>query len=193
VRRVCVYCGSSPGRNPAYREAGTALGQILAGRGLGLVYGGASVGVMGAVADAVLAAGGEAIGIIPRSLARKEVAHEGLTRQYIVESMHERKAMMAEVSDAFVALPGGWGTIEEIFEMLTWAQLGFHEKPCGMLNVSGYFDGLFAFLEHAVGERFVKPEFRELLILEEDPRRLLDRFEIYRAPRIHKWISAEET
>jgi len=193
VRRVCVYCGSSPGRNPAYREAGTALGQILAGRGLGLVYGGASVGIMGAVADAVLAGGGEAIGIIPRSLARKEVAHEGLTRQYIVESMHERKAMMAEVSDAFVALPGGWGTIEEIFEMLTWAQLGFHEKPCGMLNVSGYFDGLFAFLEHAVGERFVKPEFRELLILEEDPRRLLDRFEIYRAPRIHKWISAEET
>lgn len=193
MRRVCVYCGSSPGRNPAYREAGTALGQILAGRGLGLVYGGASVGIMGAVADAVLAGGGEAIGIIPRSLARKEVAHEGLTRQYVVESMHERKAMMAEASDAFVALPGGWGTIEEIFEMLTWAQLGFHEKPCGMLNVSGYFGGLFAFLEHAVEECFVKPEFRELLILEEDPQRLLDRFEAYRAPRIHKWISAEET
>lgn len=148
---------------------------------------------MGAVADAVLAAGGEAIGIIPRSLARKEVAHEGLTRQHVVASMHERKAMMAEVADAFVALPGGWGTIEEIFEMLTWAQLGFHEKPCGMLNVAGYFDGLFTFLEHAVEERFVKPEFRELLILEEDPQKLLDRFEAYRAPRIRKWISAEET
>ncbi len=192
MKRICVYCGSNPGRNPLYRQAAAALGKTLADRGIGLVYGGASIGVMGAVADAVLDADGEAIGIIPRSLAVKEVAHENLSEQFVVESMHERKALMAEMSDGFVALPGGWGTIEEIFEILTWAQLGFHEKPCGLLNVAGYFDGLFSFLEHAIDEHFVKPQYRELLILESDENRLLERFGRYRAPKIHKWISPDE-
>ena len=193
MKRVCVYCGSSPGRSPRYREAARLLGHEMVGRGLDLVYGGASVGVMGAVADAVLERGGEAIGVIPRSLATKEVAHGELTELIVVGSMHERKAQMAELSDAFVALPGGWGTCEEIFEMLTWAQLGFHAKPCGLLNVDGYYDPLFAFLEHAITERFVKEEFRPMMIMEEDAGSLLDRFAAYRAPRVKKWIEAEET
>ena len=193
MKRVCVYCGSSPGKDPAYREAGARLGRELAERGLGVVYGGASVGVMGAVADAVLAAGGEAIGVIPHALALKEVAHDGLSRLHVVESMHERKALMADLSDGFVALPGGWGTMEEIFEILTWAQLGIHRKPCGLLNAAGYFDGLFAFLEHAVEERFVRAEFQGLLILESDPVNLLDRFAAYEPPRVHKWITEAET
>ena len=193
MKRICVYCGSSPGRDPAYRAAATRLGEVFAERGIGLVYGGASVGVMGAVADAVLSGGGEAIGIIPHALAVKEVAHEALTEQHVVGSMHERKALMAEMSDGFVALPGGWGTIEEIFEVLTWAQLGFHEKPCGLLNVGGYYDDLFRFLEHAITEQFVKPDYRELLILEESAEQLLARFDGYQAPRIHKWVGPGET
>jgi len=192
MQKLCVYCGSSPGRDPVYRRAARELGQCMARRGIDLVYGGASVGVMGAIADAVLEAGREAIGIIPHFLAIKEVAHEGLTEQHVVGSMHERKAMMAEVSDGFIALPGGWGTMEEIFEILTWAQLGFHEKPCGLLNVNGYFDGLFAFLEHAVEEQFVKPVYRQMLILEERPERLLERFESYRAPHVRKWVDEQE-
>jgi uncharacterized protein (TIGR00730 family) len=184
MHRICVYCGSSPGRNPRYREAAAGLGRNLSDRGLGLVYGGAGVGVMGAIADAVLACGGEAIGIIPESLAVKEL---------VVGSMHERKALMAEMSDGFVALPGGWGTIEEIFEVLTWAQLGFHDKPCGLLNVGGYYDGLFGFLEHAIEEQFVKPAHRQMLIMESDASRLLDRFEAYRAPKVRKWITPSQT
>jgi len=142
MKTVCVYCGSSPGRLPEYQDAARRLGYELAGRGLGLVYGGASVGVMGAVADAMLERGGKAIGVIPYSLATKEVSHDGLDELIVVDSMHERKARMAELSDGFIALPGGWGTIEEIFEMLTWAQLGFHEKPCGLLNIASYYDHL---------------------------------------------------
>lgn len=193
MKRICVYCGSSPGRDAAYREAASALGRALADRGLGLVYGGASVGVMGAVADAVLAAGGEAIGVIPRALATKEVAHGSLTELHVVQSMHERKALMADLSDGFAALPGGWGTIEELFEMLTWAQLGFHEKPCGMLNVAGYYDDLARFLEHAMGEEFVREAYREMLIVEREPSALLDRFAAYRAPRVRKWLGPDET
>ncbi len=193
MKRICVYCGSSPGRNPAYAAAARRLGETLVERGIGLVYGGASVGIMGTLADTVLASGGEAIGIIPRALFIKEVAHPGLTEQHVVESMHERKAMMAEVSDGFVALPGGWGTIEEIFEILTWAQLGFHDKPCGLLNVAGYYDGLFTFLDHAIDEEFVRPVYREILTLEEDPVNLLDRFASYKAPNVRKWITESET
>ena len=193
MKRVCVYCGSSPGRSPSYREAARLLGREMVARGLDLVYGGGSVGVMGTIADAVLEHGGEATGVIPRSLATKELAHDGLTKLIVVGSMHERKAKMAERSDAFVALPGGWGTCEELFEMLTWAQLGFHAKPCGLLNVAGYYDPLFEFLERAITERFVKEEFRPMMIMEEDPARLLDRFAAYRAPRVKKWIEAEET
>lgn len=193
MKRICVYCGSSPGRDDAYREAARALGAELAGRGLGLVYGGASVGVMGAVADAVLAEGGEAIGIIPKALATKEVAHPSLSELHVVQSMHERKALMAELSDGFAALPGGWGTIEELFEILTWAQLGFHEKPCGVLNVAGYYDDLARFLEHAMAEQFVREAYRAMLMIEDDPAALLDRFAAYRAPRVRKWLGPDET
>lgn len=193
MQRVCVYCGSSPGRLPEYREAARSLGYELAARGLGLVYGGASVGVMGAVADAVLERGGEVIGVIPSALARKEVAHDGLADLIVVGSMHERKARMAELSDGFIALPGGWGTLEEIFEMLTWAQLGFHRKPCGILNVAAYYDGLVSFLERAIEERFVREEFRPLMLVEEEPSQLLNRFREFKAPRVRKWLGPEET
>lgn len=165
----------------------------MAESGLGLVYGGASVGVMGAVADAAIAGGAEVTGVIPRALATREIAHQGLSQLHVVESMHERKALMAELSDAFVALPGGWGTIEEIFEALTWGQLGLHRKPCGLLNVAGYYDHLEAFLEHAVDQGFVKPDYRPMIVVETDPRRLLDRFREYRPPDVKKWISADQT
>ncbi len=155
IKKICVYCGSSPGKNPAFSHAANRLARVMCERGIGLVYGGAAVGVMGVVANAVLAAGGEAIGVIPRSLAVKEVAHSNLTELHVVASMHERKAMMAELADGFVALPGGWGTLEEIFEILTWAQLGFHEKPCGLLNIDGYYDHLIRFLENAFEQQFV--------------------------------------
>ena len=193
MKRVCVYCGSSPGRRPDYRSAGRSLGNEIARRGLGLVYGGASVGVMGVVANAVLEHGGEVIGVIPESLATKELAHPGLSDLIVVASMHERKARMAELSDGFVALPGGWGTLEELFEVLTWAQLGMHEKPCGLLNVAGYFDHLFRFLDNAVEEQFVRDGHRAMLLMDDDPAALLDRFADYRAPRVRKWIKAEET
>ena len=193
MKTLCVYCGSNPGLLPEYCSAAQRLGHEMADRDIGLVYGGASVGVMGAVADAVLEAGGKAIGVIPHSLATKEVSHDGLDELLVVDSMHERKAKMAELSDGFIALPGGWGTIEEIFEMLTWAQLGFHAKPCGLLNVSGYYDQLFAFLDHAIEQRFVKEEYRPMIIMEESPGILLDRFNSYQAPEVKKWIGPEET
>ena len=174
MKRVCVYCGSNPGRRPEYIAAAGQLGRELSKRGLGLVYGGASIGVMGAIADAVLESGGEAIGVIPKSLALREVAHTGLSEMHVVKSMHERKALMAELSDGFIALPGGWGTLEEIFEVLTWAQLGFHHKPCGFLNVAGYYTGLHQFLEHCMNERFVRKAYRAMLILEDAPKPLLE-------------------
>ena len=193
MKRICVYCGSSPGLLPDYRESARQLGYEMAARGLGLVYGGASVGVMGAVADAVLERGGHAIGVIPQSLATKEVAHDRLDDLIVVDSMHTRKAKMAELSDGFIALPGGWGTLEEIFEMLTWAQLGFHEKPCGLLNVAAYYDHLFIFLEEAMRQQFVKEEYRPMIMMDETPASLLDRFSEYRAPRVRKWLGPEET
>ena len=193
MKRICVYCGSNPGKLTEYREAARVLGHALAARNLGLVYGGASIGVMGAVADAVLEKGGEAIGVIPFALATREVAHSGLNDLFVVDSMHERKAKMAELSDGFIALPGGWGTIEEIFEMLTWAQLGFHQKPCGLLNISGYYDHLFAFLEHAIDQRFVREEYRPMIMMEQTAGGLLDRYMRYQAPRVKKWIGPEET
>jgi uncharacterized protein (TIGR00730 family) len=193
MKRICVYCGSSPGLLPDYREAATALGNTLAERGIGLVYGGASIGVMGAVADGVLEKGGSVIGVIPFALATREVAHASLDELIVVESMHERKAKMAEYSDGFIALPGGWGTLEEIFEMLTWAQLGFHEKPCGLLNVGRYYDHLYGFLEHAIDQRFVREEYRPMMMMENTAEALLDRFEAYRAPKVRKWIGPEQT
>lgn len=188
LRNVCVYCGSSAGRDPAYVEAAGALGRALVARGLGLVYGGASVGVMGAVADAVLDLGGRAVGVIPEALVRKEIAHGGLTELVVTSSMHERKTRMADLSDAFVALPGGIGTLEEIFEAWTWGQLGLHAKPSGFLNVAGYWDGLVSFLDHAVRERFVREPHRAMLVVSEDPEELLDRFAAWRAPDVPKWI-----
>ena len=193
MKRICVYCGSNPGKLTEYREAARVLGHALAARNLGLVYGGASIGVMGAVADAVLEKGGEAIGVIPFALATREVAHSGLNDLFVVDSMHERKAKMAELSDGFIALPGGWGTIEEIFEMLTWAQLGFHQKPCGLLNISGYYDHLFAFLEHAIDQRFVREEYRPMIMMEQTANGLLDRYMKYQAPTVKKWIGPKET
>lgn len=193
MKRICVYCGSNPGSRPVFREAGRALGHELAGRGLGLVYGGASVGIMGAVADGVLEAGGSAIGVLPHFFSTKEIAHHGLDELIVVNSMHERKAKMSELSDGFIALPGGWGTIEEIFEVLTWAQLGHHPNPCGLLNVESYYDELARFLEKAIESQFVKEEYRPMLMIDESASRLLDRFEAYQAPKVRKWIGAEET
>jgi hypothetical protein len=188
VKRVCVFCGSSPGARPAYRAAAEQLGAALAARGLGLVYGGARVGLMGALADAALAAGGEVVGVLPSALERYEVAHEQLTQLERVSSMHERKARMAELADAFVALPGGVGTLEETFEILTWGQLGIHAKPCALLDVEGYFAPLLALLDSAVAERFVKPEHRALLLVDDDPERLLDRLARHRPPVLEKWL-----
>lgn len=193
MKRICVYCGSNPGANPAYVEAARELGREMAGRDLGLVYGGAKVGVMGAVAEGILQGGGSAIGVIPHFFVTKEVAHDGLDELIVVGSMHERKARMAELSDGFIALPGGWGTIEEIFEMLTWAQLGHHQKPCGLLNVETYYDELSAFFEKAIQEKFVKEEFRPMMMMDDSPARLIDRFDTYVAPRVKKWIGQEET
>jgi uncharacterized protein (TIGR00730 family) len=192
INKICVYCGSSPGNNPAYSLAAKSMAKELCDRNVGLVFGGGAVGIMGILADAMLTAGGKVVGVIPKALAKKEVAHYGLSELHVVASMHERKAMMAELADGFVALPGGWGTLEEIFEMLTWAQLGFHEKPCGLLNVEGYYDGLIGFLENAFRQKFVKDLYRPLLMHADDPSILLDRFSDYKAPRVRKWMEEDE-
>ncbi len=181
-RRVCVFCGSHDGDDPAYAQAAIATGKLLAGRGIGLVYGGAKVGLMGAIANAALVGGGQVIGVIPEKLQSKEIAHQGLTELFVVDSMHARKTMMAHLADAFIALPGGWGTLEETFEILTWAQLRFHSKPLGLLNVRGFFDGLLAFSDHAVEEGFLMPEHRRLLISAGDPDVLLRSLEAVRLP-----------
>jgi uncharacterized protein (TIGR00730 family) len=182
VERVCVYCGSSPGHDPAYRRAAREMGEALLDRNLGLVFGGGSVGLMGTVADTVLEGGGEVIGVIPESLEAKEVAHGGVTELEVVSSMHERKRRMVELSDGFAALPGGLGTLEEIFEVLTWAQLGIHEKPCGLLDVAGFYEGLVAHLDGATEAGFVSPAHRDLARVETDPDALLDAFEAYEPP-----------
>jgi uncharacterized protein (TIGR00730 family) len=167
LRRVCIFCGSAPGGKPVYRDVAVAAGRALAERGVGLVYGGGNVGLMGAAADAALAAGGEVIGVIPRRLADREVAHAGLTALHVVDTMHERKALMTQLSDAFLTLPGGFGTLDELFEAITWRQLGFHDKPCGVLDVDGYFAGLRAFIERAVADGFIRPHDAERVIYAE--------------------------
>jgi uncharacterized protein (TIGR00730 family) len=189
LRRVCVFCGSSSGADPAFASAAGRLGALLASRGIGLVYGGGSIGLMGVLADAALRAGGHVIGVIPSALALKEVAHDGLPDLRIVATMHERKALMAELADAFVALPGGLGTLDELFETLTWAQLGIHRRPCGLLDVAGYYQPLLAFLDRAVDARFLRREHRDLLLVDADPVRLLDRLGRYSPPaETDKWI-----
>ena len=188
MKRVCVFTGSSPGARPEYAAAAQQFGAEIAARGYELVYGGGRVGLMGVIADAVLAGGGRVIGVIPENLVAKEIGHSGLTELRIVKSMHERKALMADLSDAFVAMPGGIGTMEEFFEVLTWAQLGLHAKPCGLLQVAGYFDALLALLDRAVQERFVKAEHMTMLVASPSPTDLLDRLAAYRAPLVDKWI-----
>ena len=192
MKRICVFCGSSPGARPEYVEAARQLGRTLASKGIGLVYGGAKVGTMGQLASAALEAGGEVIGVIPERLVAKEVAFTELNDLQIVGTMHERKARMVELSDGFIALPGGLGTFEEFFEALTWAQLGLHHKPCGFLNVCGYYDKLIAFLDHTVEQKFVKAEYRAMVLIDKDPEELLKKFATYQPPKIDKaaWILA---
>jgi len=191
MRRVCVFCGSSAGARPAYAEAARAVGQLLVERGLGLVYGGGNVGLMGVVADAVLAAGGEVVGVIPHALMAREIGHPGVTTMHVVDSMHERKALMAEHADAFIALPGGVGTFEELFEAITWTQLGLHAKPCGILNVAGFYDDLLRFLDRAWAEGFIKPDTRAIVKASADPASLLDLLERAELPAAPRWITRE--
>ncbi len=193
MNSVCVFCGSSTGNDPAYAGAARLLGRTIAEAGITLVYGGGHVGLMGTLADAALGASGEVVGAMPRALVDREIAHAGLTRLHVVGSMHERKATMAELSDGFVALPGGNGTLEEFFEVLTWAQLGEHGKPCGLLNVSGYFDPLLAVFDNMVDRGFLEPEHRDLVLVEQDPGALLDRFGSYRPPKTIKWVDPRQT
>jgi len=188
VRRICVYAGSNPGRDPAYARAATELATLLAERGTGIVYGGGRVGLMGILADGALAAGGEVIGVIPRALVDREIGHGGLTELRVVGSMHERKALMAELADAFVALPGGAGTLEELIEVYTWSQLGLHRKPMGVLNVGGYYDGLAALLDHAVREGFLREAHRAALHLAATPAELLERFAGWEPATAGKWL-----
>ena len=190
--RLCVFCGSNAGQDPVYLATARALGEALAAIGIGLVYGGASVGLMGAVADAVLAKGGNVIGVMPQALVDKEIAHKGLSDLRVVGSMHERKALMAELADGFIALPGGLGTFEELFEVWTWAQLGYHRKPCALLNAGGFYDKLTDFLDDVVERGFVKPIHRAMLIVESDPAALIQAIRAYEPPKVDKWIKAGE-
>lgn len=193
MKRVCVFCGSSPGARVAYVETGQKLGRLLAERGLTLVYGGSHLGVMGAVADGALQAGGEVIGVLPQPLFRREVAHAGLTELIAVNTMHERKARMAELADAFVALPGGVGTLDEFCEIITWAQLGIHTKPCVLLNVERYFDSFLRLLDHAVEERFLRPEHRSLILEVSDLDSLFPLLDSYRPVHLSKYLDMEQT
>ena len=192
MRRLCVFSGSSSGVSPDYRKAAEDLGRLIAGQGIGLVYGGAAVGLMGAVADAALAAGGEVIGVIPEALVQREVAHNGLNDLRIVGSMHERKQLMADLSDGFIALPGGIGTFEELFEVWTWTQLGTHAKPCALLNVKGFYNHLLAFLDHVIDEAFLKQVHRDMIVVANEPTALLDALKTHRLPTETKWIGKEE-
>jgi uncharacterized protein (TIGR00730 family) len=194
MRRICVFCGASPGARPEYAQATTELARLLAADTIGVVYGGGGVGLMGVLADAVLAEGGEIVGVIPRALVDREIAHRDVTDMRVVGSMHERKALMAELADAFIALPGGIGTLEELFEVYTWAQLGLHRKPCALLNAEGYYDGIAGFLANAVEERFLREEHREMLMVEREPRVLIERLREFEPDSVFpKWIDREET
>jgi uncharacterized protein (TIGR00730 family) len=189
LKRICVFCGSSLGARPAYKEMAERLGELLAERGIGVVFGGGCIGLMGALADAALRKGGEVIGVIPESLVRREIAHQGVTKLHVVETMHQRKALMADLSDAFIALPGGYGTLEELLEAITWSQLGIQQKPCGLLNVEKYWDGLLAALDHAVDEQFVRPENAQLVLVAQTPARMLERLQEWTPPpHIQTWL-----
>jgi uncharacterized protein (TIGR00730 family) len=193
VERLCIFSGSSPGGHPDYVQAAEGLGRALADHAIGLVYGGAHVGLMGVVADAALDAGAEVIGVIPQALVEREIAHTGLSDLRVVGSMHERKAMMGDLSDGFIALPGGVGTLEELFEVYTWTQLGLHSKPLGLLDVRGYYGHLATFLDHAVAERFVTVEHREMLVVEERTEAMIEAFRRWRPPARSKWIDRSQS
>lgn len=188
ITSMCVYCGSSPGRSEAYGDAARALAEALCERSIGLVYGGATVGVMGMLADRMVQLGGRVTGVMPRSLLDKEIGHPHLTEMHVVSTMHERKQLMIDLAEGFIAMPGGAGTLEEVFEVWTWGQLGFHTKPVGFLNVAGYFDRLVGFLDHAMEEQFIRPAHRSMLIVEEDPVKMLSQFSSYQAPVVSKWV-----
>jgi len=192
-RRVCVFCGSNRGRRPEYAALAAGMGTALVQRGWGLVYGGGSVGMMGVLADAVLAAGGEVTGVIPEMLATRELLHPTVTTMHVVPSMHARKALMADLSDAFIALPGGYGTFEEVLEVITWAQLGIHRKPIGVLDALGYFSPLLELIDHGIAEGFIRPEQRALLVTATEPAELLDRLAGHEMPFLKKWIEPEAT
>lgn len=191
MKQLCVFCGSSTGNRPEYRAAAEELGSELVRRNLGLVYGGGTVGLMGILADAVLRAGGQAIGVIPEDLVAREIGHKGLSKLHVVRSMHERKALMADLADAFVALPGGFGTMEEFCEILTWGQLGLHVKPCGVLDVQGYYSHLLAMFDHAMRERFLTVENRELVLASNSVIDLLQALENWHPLRVEKWLNRE--
>jgi uncharacterized protein (TIGR00730 family) len=192
MKAVCVYCGSSFGVSPVYTEAARAFGRALVAANLGLVYGGGKVGLMGVIADTVMAEGGRAIGVIPELLVNKEVGHEGLSELHVVPDMHHRKKLMADFSDAFVALPGGAGTLEELFEVYTWAQLGYHHKPVGVLNIDGFYDPLISLLKHTVSEGFMRQTYFDLLQIDNDPAALIGKLQQFRAPAQDKWSGARE-
>lgn len=192
MTKVCVFCGSSPGVDSAYAGAAAEIGRFLAARRVTVVYGGGNVGLMGILADTVLAAGGEVIGVIPDALLAREVGHTGLTRLHVVRSMHERKALMADLADAFIALPGGFGTFEELCEIITWAQLGLHQKPCGILNVKEFYTPLLEFFDHAVSERFIRPQHRAVVLVDENIENLWEALTKYHAQFTPKWIRPEE-
>jgi uncharacterized protein (TIGR00730 family) len=189
MKRICVFCGSSQGSRPEYRAAAEEMGAELVRRNIGLVYGGGNVGLMGIIADAMLKAGGEVIGVIPENLIALEVGHKGLTKLHVVRSMHERKALMADLSDAFIAMPGGFGTLEEFCEVLTWSQLGLHAKPCGILNILEYYTPLLQMFDHVLAEQFLKPENRALVLARKSPADLLQALEAWRPVRVEKWIN----
>lgn len=191
-RRLCVFCGSGKGARDIYIEAAELLGHELAKRQIELVYGGGNVGLMGVIADAALASGGHVIGVIPEQLMARELGHAGIQDLRVVKTMHERKAMMAELADAFIAMPGGIGTYEEFFEVLTWAQLGIHEKPCALLNVDGFYNPVLNLLNHAVEEQFIRTAHREMVVVDDDPARLLDAMATHRPPHFHKWIDKDK-
>jgi uncharacterized protein (TIGR00730 family) len=193
MRRLCVYAGSNAGVRPAHATAAAALAATMAARGIGLVYGGGKVGLMGVLADTIRAAGGEAIGVIPQALVDREVAHAGLTELKVVGTMHERKALMVELADGFVAVPGGIGTLEELIEVYTWSQLGIHAKPIGVLDAEGFYTGLAGFLDHMVAEGFLRAEHRASMLSESDPGALLDRLEAWQPVRVHKWLDLDRS
>lgn len=192
MKNICVFLGANPGKSEIYAEAARSLGQELARRDITTVYGGSNMGLMGILAESALAAGGKVIGVIPNSLVQKEISHHGLTELHVVDTMHERKSMMAEISDGFIALPGGIGTMDEFFEIFTWGQLGFHQKPCGLLNIGGYYSKLMTFLDQVVDEGFLKKAHKEMVVLASTPTEILDAFSHYTPPTVSKWTELDQ-